>query len=87
LYRLTFEDEDGKTSECELEAPNLPAALQSQTDISQLIKIERINRIAGEVDGRNIQRVGVTAPHSPRESCSVDTLRTFRASEEESRYG
>jgi hypothetical protein len=51
LYRLTFKHKDGKTSEFELEAPNLPTGLQCQADISHLIKIERISRITGEVMG------------------------------------
>ena len=51
LYRLTFAGQDGSTSECEVEATNLPVAFQSPADISQLIKIERLNRIASEVMG------------------------------------
>jgi hypothetical protein len=58
MYRLTFEDENRRTSEFELEAPNFPAAFQCQSDMSHLIKIERINRITGLIMGGVYQREG-----------------------------
>jgi len=49
LYRLTFKDKDGRTWELEVQAPNFPAALEAQPDIFYLIRIERVNRINGQV--------------------------------------
>jgi hypothetical protein len=49
LYRLTFKRGDGRTWELEVVAANFPASLQCRTDIFYLIRIERINRITGNV--------------------------------------
>jgi hypothetical protein len=48
LYRFTFLDGDGKPWNCEFEESNLPEAFQPLADTSELIKIERINRVTGE---------------------------------------
>jgi hypothetical protein len=48
LYRFTFLDGDGKPWNCESEESNLPEAFQRLADTSELIKIERINRVTGE---------------------------------------
>ena len=46
LYRLTFEDKDGKISKFLLQVPNVLAVFQCQEGLSELIKIERINRVS-----------------------------------------
>ena len=48
LYRFTFLDGDGKPWNCEFEESSLPTAFQRLADTSNLIKIERINRVTGE---------------------------------------
>jgi hypothetical protein len=48
LYRVTFKDGKGKTSEIEIDAPTILMAFQSQADISSLITIRQINRTTGE---------------------------------------
>lgn len=49
LYRLTFKGDDGETTQIEILATNFPASFQCQRDIFHLIRIERINRINGQV--------------------------------------
>jgi hypothetical protein len=48
LYRLTLEDANGKLAKVELQVPNVLAVFQCQEDSSELIKIERINRVSRE---------------------------------------
>jgi hypothetical protein len=51
LYRLTFKRKDGKTFQVELTLQKITEILDRQADLTQLIKIERINRITGNVMG------------------------------------
>ncbi len=45
LYRLAFEDKDGKKSKFALQVPNVLAVFHCQEDLYELVKIERINRL------------------------------------------
>jgi hypothetical protein len=57
LYRFTFLGKDGKPWNCEFEESSLPEAFQRLVDRSQLVKIERINRVTGEACDGNLRRV------------------------------
>jgi hypothetical protein len=49
LYRLTFKDEDGTTSTFESVGSNLPTVVANQSGASHFVKVERIDRVTGEV--------------------------------------
>jgi hypothetical protein len=49
LYRLTFKTKDSQISQVEFKASNFPEVVRLQVDIFDLVRIERINRINGQV--------------------------------------
>jgi hypothetical protein len=48
LYKLTVEDKKEKISKIGIGVPNVLAFFQCQEDSSEVIKIERINRVSRE---------------------------------------